>query len=162
MTNDLHLSGPTVTLFGDRDALEDALGDELGRRGCSIHSVTIPMGWLSTVTHAVVRLETPTGEQALTDLTSRDVPAAHVVAVYGTDLDGDTSARLDELCRTAGEHHAVSVIRHAPLGPPVQDAPFDLTPAELAGDIADEIARGGASPSFVSRTVEPRRDGAQD
>ena len=160
MITDLHLAGPTVTLFGNRDDLDAALGDELGRRGCSTHAVTTPMGWLTSVTHAVVRLDTPAGEQAMADLTSRRIPAIHVVAVCATSDDQVAAAKLDDLCRLCGDSHDVSMIWHAPFGLPVGG--FDSTlvrASELAASIADEIGSQDAvlsAPAFSSRTFDPR------
>jgi hypothetical protein len=164
MTNDLHLHGPTVTLFGDRDALDTAVSDELSRRGRSTHTVTTPVGWLSSVTHAVIRLDTTAGERAIQDLASRDVPATHVVAVCQTPRDAATSARLDELCRTCGEHHEISLIWHAPFDAGLHTvaalAAVTTVPAELAVTIADEIGHQEAhpfAPSFASQVFEPHR-----
>lgn len=164
MTTDLHLSGPTVTLFGDRDVVDEALSQELGRRGCSTHAVTIPMRWLGSATHAVVRLDTPTGERAIEDLAARDMPATHVVAVCQTPSDDATSARLDELCRRCGDHHDVSLIWHGPVAVGLDAAVNDVTPGGLAATIADEIGHQEAwtsAPSFASQTFEPGRDRAQ-
>jgi hypothetical protein len=162
MITDLHLAGPTVTLFGNRDALDAALSDELGRRGCSTHSVTTPMGWLSSVTHAIVRLDTRAGEQAMSDLTSRQVPATHVVAVCVTSDDQLATARLDDLCRLCGDSHDVSMIWHAPFGLPTGGLGGALVRAsELASSIADHIGSQDAVPAFATSTFEPRaRPGA--
>lgn len=160
MITDLHLAGPTVTLFGNRDALDSALSDELGRRGCSTHTVTTPMGWLRSVTHAVVRLDTRTGEQAMSDLTSREIPATHVIAVCVTSDDRVAAARFDDLCRLCGDHHDVSMIWHAPFGLPSGGLDGTLVRAtELASSIADEIGSQDttlSAPSFSTRTFTPR------
>jgi hypothetical protein len=166
MTSDLQMNAPTVTLFGDRDALDTALSDELGRRGRSIHSVTTPLGWLTSVTHAVVRLDSAPGERAMQDLALRDVPATHVVAVCETPLDEVTSGRLDELCRQCGDHHEISVIWHPPLEVSVTDdaagdatAQTVLVPGELATTIADAVGRQethASEPSFASQVFEPQ------
>lgn len=160
MITDLHLAGPTVTLFGNRDALDAALSDELGRRGCSTHAVTTPMGWLTSVTHAVVRLDTRAGEHAMADLTSREFPTIHVVAVCATSDDQVAAAKLDDLCRLCGDSHDVSMIWHAPFGLPMgglDGAP--VRTSELAASIADEIGSqdsARSAPSFSSQTFSPR------
>ena len=160
MITDLHLAGPTVTLFGNRDDLDAALGDELGRRGCSTHAVTTPMGWLTSVTHAVVRLDTRAGERAMSDLMSRQIPAIHVVAVCATPDDQVAADTLDDLCRLCGDSHDVSVIWHAPFGLPTRGLDGTLVRAsELAASIADEIGSQDAAlsaPAFSSRTFDPR------
>jgi hypothetical protein len=161
MITDLHLAGPTVTLFGNRDALDSALSDELGRRGCSTHAVTTPTGWLRSVTHAVVRLDTRAGEQAMSDLTSREIPATHVIAVCVTSDDRVAAAKLDDLCRLCGDHHDVSMIWHDPFDLPIGGLDGTLVRAsELATSIADEIGSQDATesaPSFSSRTFAPRQ-----
>lgn len=164
MSSDLHLSGPTVTLFGEHDILDEALSQELGRRGCSTHAVTIPTGWLSSVTYAVVRLDTPTGAQAMQDLAATDQPASHVVAVCETPADETTSARFDELCRQCGDHHDISLIWHGPFDLGLDTAGADVVPDDLAATIADEIGHQAAwtsAPSFASQTFEPRRHRGQ-
>lgn len=162
MTDDLQLDGPTVTMFGERDALDTAVSDELGRRGYSTHTVTTAVGWLGSVTHAVIRLDTAVGQRAIGDLMAREAPSAHVVAVCTTPPDDAASARLDELCRRCGEHHDVSLVWHAPLEVGL-DAAVDPSvapiPAELAVAIADEIGHQktqAAAPSFTSRVFEPQ------
>ena len=161
MITDLHLAGPTVTLFGNRDALDTALSDELGRRGCSTHAVTTPMGWLTSVTHAVVRLDTRAGEQAMSDLTSRQIPATHVVAVCATSDDRVAAARLDTLCRRCGDSHDVSMIWHAPFGLPAGGLDGALVrTSELAASIADHIGSQDAAPAFSSSTFSPSRPDA--
>lgn len=159
MTTDLHLSGPTITMFGNRDLLDTTLSDELGRRGCSTHAVTTPMGWLTSVTNAVIRLDTASGERAMADLTARHLAATHVVAVCATSDDELAWARLDQLCRQCGDDHDVSLIWHAPLGLPSggPDGTI-LRPSDLAASIADEIGwqdESVSSPSFSSQTFEP-------
>lgn len=159
MTHDLHLSGPTVTLFGDRDALDGALSDELGRRGCSTHSVSIPVGWLATARHVVVRLDTPTGERAMRELAaSSTTPAAHVVAVCETPDDLATADRLSELCRQCGEQHDVSLIWHPPYEPGTDALGGVHAPMELAATIADEVGLQEAwatAPSFATQVFAP-------
>lgn len=170
MSHDLHLSGPTVTVFGRRDALGEAIDDELGRRGCSTHVVTTPLGWLSSTTSAVVRLGTPSGERALLDLASHDAPATHVVAVCEKTQDAATTARLSELCRRSSERHDVSLIWHAPLELQLESlldglGPQDTAaPDDLAVTIADEVGHQVAwtsAPSFAEQTFDPGRHRAR-
>lgn len=162
LTTDLHLSGPTVTLFGVRDLLDAALSDELGRRGCSTHAVTTHTGWLTSVTNAIIRIDTSPGEHALEDLASRDVAPAHLVVVSATSDDDELRARFDELCRRCGDHHDVSMIWHSPLGMRLDegDAVPVIRPTDLASAIADEIGHQEAwtsAPSFSTQTYAPGR-----
>jgi hypothetical protein len=161
MTTDLNLSGPTVTVFGAHDLVDAALSDELGRRGCSTHSVTVPTGWLNSVTHAVIRLDTPAGERAIEELTGQQTKATHVVAVCAT-RDDATSARLDQLCQDAGKLHDISVIWYPPLELALDDDGLNVVvaPAELAVTIVDEIGLQEAwreAPSYATRTIEHSR-----
>ncbi|MET0932058.1 MAG: hypothetical protein ABWX74_21260 [Aeromicrobium sp.] len=171
MTGDLQMSAPTVTLFGDRDALDEAISVELGRRSHSTHSVTTPVGWLRSVTHAVIRVDTAAGERALRDLASHDVPATQVVAVCETPRDDATAARVDELCRQCGDHHEISLIWHPPFEVRVTDegAVLDvqpvLAPAELAATIVDEVQAQetrASSPSFTTQVFDPHGPGTHD
>lgn len=159
MPTDLHLSGPTVTVFGDHDVLDAALSQELGRRGCSTHTVTTPTGWLSSASHAIVRVDSRAGTSAIEDLVRRDAPAAHVVVVVETSGDDVLSSRVEGLCRECGDLHDVSVIWHAPLVDP-EDLSSAPTPSDLATAIVDEVGQQEAwtsAPSFASRTFEPAR-----
>ncbi len=159
MTTDLQLSGPTVTVFGDRDVLDAALSQELDRRGCSTHTVTIPTGWLNSASHAIVRVDSRAGTRAIEDLARIDGPAAHVVVVAETSGDDRSTTHLQRLCHDCGEHHHVSVIWHAPLVDPTE-AVSAPEPGALATAIVDEIGHQPvwtSAPSFASRTFEPAR-----
>lgn len=151
------MSGPTVTLFGELDVLGEALSDELSYRGLSTHAVTTPMGWISSVQHAVVRLGTPVGERAFATLATGETPAAHVVAVCETSPDDATTARLEALCRDAGRHHAVSLMWHPPLEQRLDDLVTELAPRDVAVAIADEVAQLArrTAPAFAEHTVRP-------
>ncbi|AWB90882.1 hypothetical protein [Aeromicrobium chenweiae] len=166
MSSDLHLAGPTVTVFGDRDALGQALTHELDRRGCSIHAVTVSLGWLTTATNAVVRLDTTAGDQAIRDLVRQASPATHVVAVCERPTDDAACDQLVDLCLRCSDHHDVSLIWHAPLeariGTDLDDpAPQHVAaPEDLAQAIADEVGNQvvwTSAPSFAERTFEPGR-----
>lgn len=143
MSSDLDLSGTTVTLFGSSDALDHALSNELGRRGCNTHFVSVPMGWLTSATHAVIRLDTRAGAEALEQLAATEQPTSHVIAICPQETEAATRDRLDELCRECGQHHDVSLIWHPPLDAAMPDA--------LASSIADEMADHlQTGPSFVA------------
>lgn len=158
MSSQLSLDGTTVTLFGSSDALDQALSDELGRRGCNTHVVTVPMGWLRSATHAVLRLDTRAGAEALEQLVTTDHPPSHVIAVCPEQTEASARERLDEMCRGCGEHHDMSLIWHVPLDDPTPAASGG-TSAEpptaadtLASTIADEMAEHlETGPSFVTR-----------
>lgn len=145
MGDSLDLAGTTVTLFGEAEPIDHALSDELGRRGCTTHYVTVPTGWLSSVSHAIVRLDTPSGVLALKQLADSDQPPAHVVAVCAQQTDASVSDRFSELCRVCDAVHDVSLIWHAPLGPTTAGE-VDLFPSEptvpapdVAALVADEV-----------------------
>lgn len=166
MTNDLLPARPLVTVFGDHDALDVALNEELERRGRMTHTITTPVGWLKSATHAVIRLNTRTGEQALRDLASRDVPPTQVVAVCETSADEAVSERVADLCRRCGETHDITLIWHAPFDPRLLDfhAPRGSgvapTAGELASTIADEVRsqEGRAFAAvFASQSFEASR-----
>ncbi|MET0766344.1 MAG: hypothetical protein ABWY50_01745 [Aeromicrobium sp.] len=168
MTDDLQLGPPTVTMFGTRDALDTALSDELERRGRSTHVVTTPVGWLKSVTHAVIRVDSAAGERALRDLAMHETPPAQVVAVCETPLDDETSARLDRLCRECGVHHEISLIWHPPFEVRLTDSPAGsplqpvLAPDELAVTIADAVGdqeSHASTPAFASQVFDPHGAG---
>ncbi|MFI5429419.1 hypothetical protein [Aeromicrobium sp. UC242_57] len=115
MSTGLHLPGPAVTLFGDRDDLDQALGDELARRGCSTHIITTSLGWLDSTTHAVIRLGTPTGDKAMEALATTDTPAAHLVGVCQSTTDDAEAEHIRAAWAASSEHHVASLIWHEPV-----------------------------------------------
>ncbi|MGA8988127.1 hypothetical protein, partial [Aeromicrobium sp.] len=140
MNDETDLAGTTVTLFGDRDQLEDALSLELARRGCSTHSVTTQTGWLRSATHAVLRLDTPSGAAALAQLAETDQPRSHVVAVCSEKSDQNHTRRIVDLCRACGVRHDVSLIWHlAPATKAVRDVRSSNPTDALAAAISDEV-----------------------
>lgn len=163
--SDLRLADrPLVTVFGDHDALDAALNDELGRRGRNTHTISTPLGWITSVTHAVLRLNTETGVQALRELASRESPPSQIVAVCERSSDDLSSARVADLCRQCGEHHDVTLIWHEPFelriadAHEVQNAGPIPTPGELAVTIADEVTNQEARvprPAFATQSFEP-------
>jgi hypothetical protein len=157
LSDDVDMSGPTVTLFGHLDALGEAMSDEFSRRGLSTHAVTTAMGWINSVEYAVVRLGTPVGERAFEALAAGGTPTTHVVAVCETRRDDTTTARLEGLCRRAGEHHAVSLVWHPPLELRLDDLGPELAPRDLAVAIADELTdlAERQAPAFDQQTVRP-------
>ncbi len=155
MTNALGSTGTTVTLFGDSDSLDHALGTQLERRGCRTHFVSVPTGWLRSATHAVMRLDTAAGADALKELAMTDQPLSHVIAVCPESVDSSESDRVRDMCRACGMHHDVSLIWHPPLDAevtPPQGVPSE-SPATtaLAAQVVDEMMRTPAGPSFVTR-----------
>ena len=153
------LTGTTVTLFGGSDPFDHALGDELGRRGCKTHSVSVPMGWLPSATHAIMRLDTAAGADALERLAETPEPRSHVIAVCPEPADAAESERLREICRACGAHHDVALIWHPPLEfgmpatGPAPAGPGTVATGALATTVADELVEHSSvrGPSFVSR-----------
>lgn len=160
---------PAVTLFGDRDALDTALSEEFGRRGCSTHTVTIPVGWLTTVSYAVVRVGTRSGTEALAGLLEQDDPCTRVVAVCeSSEDDADALAAVQSLCRRCSDHHQIALIVHAPLEATLAEVTDLLAPTNaqdtdhLARTIADRMALPSVAammPSFVEQTYVPAHHG---
>lgn len=165
MPHELALTGTTVTLFGGHDALDQALSDELGRRGCHTHAVSVASGWVYSATHVVMRLDTPAGQQAFEQLLEVERPPAHVVAVCET-MPTAASARWTELCEKCGACHDIALIWHPALDLTV-DEMFDgvsheiAPPQELASSIADELALQTTddhpATSFSTRTYAGTR-----
>ena len=103
----------TVTLFGDNDRIDHALSEELGRRGCRTHAVSVETGWLRSAENVICRLDTEAGQRALEGLAGRDQPRATVVAVCEKPTDEYALKRLHDLCEECGRHHDVSLIWHS-------------------------------------------------
>ncbi|MCW2750091.1 MAG: hypothetical protein JWR83_1201 [Aeromicrobium sp.] len=147
----------TVTLFGDHDAIDQAISEELGRRGCRTHSINIETGWLPSTTHAVVRLDTAAGASALRGLTAAQGEGAHVVAICEDPSTSPAADRLRLLCEECSTSHEVSLIWHGPITTtPVRPDAADPPVRHLALAVVDEMADqtpGSASPSFSTRSV---------
>ena len=152
-------TGTTVTLFGDSAPLDHALSDQLERRGCKTHFVSVPSGWLRSATHVIMRLDTAAGAEALEQLAATPHPRSHVIAVCPDPADASESDRVSEMCRACGVHHDVSLIWHPPLDTEVP-ARAGLMPSNtpavteaLATTVADEMMEHASvgGPSFVAR-----------
>ncbi len=128
----------TVTLFGDNGRIDHALSDELGRRGCRTHAVSVETGWLTSAENVICRLDTKAGQRALEGLAGRDRPRATVIAVCEQPTDANATKRLHDLCEECGRHHDVSLIWHSS----VADASASgLPPLEqLAVSVVDEVS----------------------
>lgn len=149
----------TVTLFGDRDALDQAISDELQRRGCRIHSVSVESGWLDSATNAVVRLDSAAGASALRGLTAARGPGVHLVATCEHSAETLDSARLRHLCEECSAGHDVSLIRHDPIGsgeqdstPDAEDEPVRHVALAVVNEVTEQTS-GEAEPSFSTREV---------
>jgi len=153
MTIDPGTTGTTVTLFGGSDPLDYAMSAQLDRRGCRTHSVTVATGWLQSVTHAIMRLDTVAGAEAFRQLIDTPTPRSHVVAVCPQTDDVAESARVQDLCRACGVHHDVALIWHPPLVSHETAVSTADTTAALAATVADEMAGhlSVGEPAFVTR-----------
>jgi hypothetical protein len=156
MANPPGSTGTTVTLFGDSDPLDRALGTQLERHGCRTHHVSVPTGWLRSATHAVMRLDTAAGAEALKELSETQEPHSHVVAVCPESVDSSEFDRVRDMCRACGRHHDVSLIWHPPLDAEVTStmggSTENVAANALAAKVVDEMMRTSAGqPSFVTR-----------
>ncbi|MCW2801731.1 MAG: hypothetical protein JWQ70_3203 [Aeromicrobium sp.] len=147
----------TVTLFGDADAIDQAISEELGRRGCRTHSISMETGWLASTTNAIVRIDTPAGASALEALSSANGRSVHVVAICQGLEDSELSGRLRHLCEECSTSHEVSLIWHAPMETTQVALESPDPPARhLALAIVDQVAEQShrpAKPSFSIRSV---------
>lgn len=148
----------TVTTFGDHDVIDHALTDELERRGCRTHTVSIETGWLSSTTHAVIRLDTAAGASALAGLTSLVGQGAHVVVICQEPGDARDSERLRRLCEECGSTHHVSLIWHDSVDSFEAHAAdgVDAPARRLAVAVVDELSGRldpAVRPSFSARSL---------
>ena len=162
MANAPGSTGTTVTLFGDSDPLDRALGTQLERRGCRTHFVSVPTGWIRSATHADMRLDTAAGAEALKELSRTPQPYSHVIAVCPETVDPSESDRVRDMCRACGMHHDVSLIWHPPLDHEVTaigGVPSEsVTTNALAAKVVDEMMRSSAgqlpvgTPPFLTES----------
>jgi hypothetical protein len=155
-------SALTVTLFGVHDSIGEAISDELERRGCRTHAVSVESGWLGSATNAIVRLDTAAGTSALKALTAADGKGVHVVATCADTSSGPAAERLQRLCEECSQHHEVSLIWHGPIAtePPFGDEPRTDEPSlpaqhlalAVVNEVTDQAPRP-PSPSFSSRSI---------
>lgn len=133
MCPSLDLHGPTVTLFGERDELDEAIGDELARRGCSTHVITVTMDWLPSTTHAIFRLGTPTGDQAMLDLAATAAETTRIAAVCESSSDATRTEAIQAAWVTSSQGHLAALVWHEPFDVLRSGVP------QLAREIADQI-----------------------
>lgn len=162
MANAPGSTGTTVTLFGEGDPLDHALGTQLEQRGCRTHYVSVPTGWLRSATHAVMRLDTAAGAEALKELSETQQPHSHVIAVCPETADSSESDRVREMCRACGMHHDVSLIWHPPLDTEATTTEGASTGSveanALAAKVVDEMMRSSAgqlpvgTPPFLTES----------
>lgn len=160
--SELDLDGTTVTVFGASDQLDQELNTELGRRGCHTHHVPVTTGWLRSATHAVVRVDSRSGAKALRQLAEHDNPRSHVVAVCAETDDSTDRERVNELCRSCGVAHDISLIWYRPFDPaaPATEGEHGETfpTRALAAAVANEIAQHVdpfRAPAFTASAFEP-------
>ncbi len=145
----------TITLFGDNDHVDHALSEELGRRGCRTHAVSVETGWLRSARNVIARLDTNAGQRAIEGLVSGGQPRARVVAVCEQPADEQESLRLQKLCQECGRHHDVSLIWHSAV-PDVTNGeprPADQLAVSVVDEVSTKINDGDDSP-FTARFVD--------
>lgn len=146
----------TITLFGGNDQIDRALSEELGRRGCRIHAVSVETGWLQSATNVIARIDTPAGERAMENLAGSSRPHAYIVAVCEMPQDEQSSRRLHDLCEQCSLQHHVALIWHAPVAgaQPLGDS-GELPIEELATAVVDEVSSqiDTEANEFTSRFV---------
>ncbi len=145
----------TITLFGDNGRIDHALSDELGRRGCRTHAVSVDTGWLTSAENVICRLDTEAGQRALEGLAGRKQPRATVIAMCQVPHDEYAVNRLHDLCAECGRHHDVLLIWHTSVGDALTSVPPSLE--QLAVCVVDEVsARVGGTDHqpFTERFVE--------
>jgi hypothetical protein len=156
MAHALDLLGTTVTVFGAHDRLDHALSEELGRRGCTTHHVSVTTGWLHSSTHAIIRPDTASGAKAMQQLANGAGPPCHIIALRSETEDAAESVRVDELCRTCGTKHHLSVVWHLPLQPEAPDShagvPQPPQVDAIAAEVVDEIVKNHTPPHGISLT----------
>jgi len=128
----------TITMFGDNDRLDHALSQELGRRGCRTHAISVDTGWLSSAANVICRLDTVAGQRALESLANRKHPHATVIAVCERPTDELSYKRLRDMCEECGRHHDVSLIWHSTVAETSTTEPPPLE--QLAVTVVNEVS----------------------
>lgn len=91
--------GPPSYLFIDRLVLALPQGDRVLRRACTCASVTLSEGWLTWAEGATVYAHDVRRDRTFSWMPTRDVAAAHGLAIYFTNRDADEPAGV---AHTAG------------------------------------------------------------
>src|SRR5690606_5808448 len=113
-------------------------------RGGRTHTVSTASGWFSSVTCAVVRLDSAAGAIALRELMVGSAAPTRVIAIGQEAQDPTVKDQLSELCRRCGAHHEVSLMWYPPMNDVGAGSPADadgVPAAELAATVADEVSR---------------------
>ena len=105
---DVTAPGPTVTIYARHGELVSRIADEIRERGASTHTISIETGWVSSVSRALMVLDSPAGMSAVRGLCEADPHVSRIVALLTADADVDAQ----DLCDRCVERHDM-VILHA-------------------------------------------------
>ncbi len=99
-----HDDSPVVTIFGDQGPLVSEIDTKIRDRGARTHTVSVDVGWVDSVSCALVVLDSTAGMSALRALSDLPDSRVNVVVVMAEQASPDAE-RLCEGCRE--RHHLV-------------------------------------------------------
>lgn len=143
-----HRPANGATIFGDGSHIDHHLVEELGRLGTDASIVTAPVGWPSGVELAIVRLDTESGEDALRDLATQDLPATRAICTRQHPQSLGAARAIRDACVECSNRNLITLLWH----PTVGMASSDIRPGDLAVVIARELVSFGR-PHFLEQSV---------
>ncbi|MGA8850825.1 MAG: hypothetical protein WB508_03810 [Aeromicrobium sp.] len=97
---------PVVTIFADQGPLVSEIDTKIRDRGATTHTVSVDVGWIDSVSCALVVLDSTAGMSAMRALSDLPDSRVNVVVVMAEEVSPDAE-RLCEGCRE--RHHLVTM-----------------------------------------------------
>ncbi len=113
---------PVVTIFADQGPLISEIVEKIRARGARTHTVSVDVGWVDSVSCAVLVLDSTAGMSAMRALSDLPAEGGAQVVVLMADQPTTDAERLCEGCR---ERHDLIMMR--------------LGRADLSDQIADRV-----------------------
>lgn len=104
----------TVTIFADYGPLVNEIADEIRARGAATHTISVEAGWIDSVSHALLVLDSAAGMSAVRALCRMSGTSAHVVALITEDSAVDAVDAVD-LCDWCSEGHDLVMLRESEI-----------------------------------------------
>lgn len=137
-----------ATIFGDGSVVDRHLVEQLGNRGTEASIIDAPIGWPQSVELAVVRLDTPAGEDALRDLAAQRLPATRAICTRRAPKTVKEARAIRDACVLCSERNIITLLWHPPLG----EAKPHIRPDDLAFVVARELVNFGR-PHFLEQSI---------
>lgn len=152
-----HRPAKGATIFGDGSPIDHHLVDQLGCLGLEASIITVPIGWPGGVELAVVRLDTASGQDALRDLATQELPATRAICICPHPQSLDEARAIRDLSIDCSNRNLITLLWHPTVGASTKGRypgkrRHDIRPDDLALVVARELVNFGR-PHFLEQTV---------